>query len=287
MASVSGELAAAGVPVERYLEPARLTSNVLAEPHGFVPGRSLWALAGLADEREGLGDFWIDHVRTGRWRRVGWVRPLTHATTLRDAIEAMRVSYPRHVPMDELGLGVERDVAWFWRRRVWDVRDWPGGDAAEQYTLSLMLEVIRAAAGPDWLPAHIQVECAPSGWIGRTRRLPGVRIECSRSLLAVAIPVPLLSLPLSLPAAAARAGEPALPPMDFQGSLRQVLDSESPGPLPGQETAAELLWTSARTLRRRLEEDCTSWHQLVDDIKFARAVERVERARELALSSGA
>ena len=210
---------------------------------------------------------------------MGWVRPLTHASTLRDAIEAMRVSYPRHVPMNELGLGVERDVAWFWRRRVCDVRDWPGGDAAEQYTLSLMLEVIRAAAGTDWLPARIQVECAPSGWIARTRRLPGVRIECSRPRLAVAIPLPLLSLPFSLPAAAAQAGELELPSMDFRGSLHQVLDSEFPGPLPGQETAAELLWTTSRTLRRRLEAECSSWHQLVEDIKFARAVERLEAGR--------
>lgn len=93
-------------------------------------------------------------------------------------------SYVRQIPMNELGLTLTGSTAWFWRRRRCDVRDWPGNAAAEQYTLSFMLEVIRAAAGADWLPARMQVECSRSGWCAERQRLFGVRIETDRQVLA-------------------------------------------------------------------------------------------------------
>jgi len=52
-----------------------------------------------------------------------------------------------------------------------------------------------------------------------------------------------------------------------------------PGGLPGQEIASELLWTTPRTLRRRLAEEGTSWRRIVNDLKFARAVARLQEGR--------
>jgi AraC-like DNA-binding protein len=49
--------------------------------------------------------------------------------------------------------------------------------------------------------------------------------------------------------------------------------------LPDQETAAEMLWTTPRTLRRRLAAEHTTWHDVVNDLKFARAVERLREGR--------
>jgi AraC-like DNA-binding protein len=72
--------------------------------------------------------------------------------------------------------------------------------------------------------------------------------------------------------------------------LRQVLQPWFAGGLPSQEVAAELLWTSPRTLRRRLAEEGTSWRVVVNDLKFARAVERLEAGdtsvREIAQELG-
>ena len=266
-----------GVPADRYLERARISPRVREQPGVFVPGRSVWALAGAAEQKEGLGDFWLDVARVSNWRRAGWVPPLTRAATLRDAILAMCSSYVKQIPMNELGLTTNGRVAWFWRRRLADVRDWPGNEPAEQYTLSFMLEVIRTAAGPEWLPERLKLECSSSGWAAATRRLYGIRIEHDQPLLAVAIPVPMLSLPVSITAAApasAVTGEP--PATSFGDSLRQVLRPWFERGLPSQAVAAELLWTSRRSLRRRLAEEGTSWHAVVNDLKFARAVARLE-----------
>jgi AraC-like DNA-binding protein len=276
---ISSVLHAIGVPADRYLERAKIPPRVREEPARFLPGHAVWSLVGESDRGEQLGEFWLEIASRGNWRRAAWARPMAHAATLRDAIRTMCSSYVRQIPMNELGLTVDGPVAWFWRRRLPDVRGWPGSELAEQCTLSFMLEVIRAAAGPNWLPERLKVECSPSGWSAATSGLPGVRFEHDQPLLALAIPVPLLSLPVSITALSRTGGHLEAPATDFHGSLRQVLGPCLTGGLPSQEIAAEMLGTTPRTLRRRLAEESTSWQEVVNDLKFARAVARLQQGR--------
>jgi AraC-like DNA-binding protein len=244
-----------------------------------LPGRQAWKLLEEAARSEGLADFFLDIARRSEWRRSAWVRPLAHAVTLGDAIRAMCLSYVREIPMVALGLSVEDDVAWFWRRRNADVRTWDGNEPAEQYMLSFMLAVVRVAAGPDWWPERLVLESPSSGWSSARGMLPDIRVETDRPQLALAIPRPLLSLPVSIapPRAPEPDGEPAAE--DFQGGLRQVMRAWIAGGLPSQEQAAQLVGTSPRTLRRRLAEEGTCWRALTQDLAFERAVARLQDGR--------
>ncbi len=268
-----------GLPAERYLERARIPVQIREDPVGFVPGRSAWTFMGEATRSEGPRDFYVDIARLSDWRRGAWVRPLAHAVTLRDAIQGMCASYVREVAMVRLGLDVNGPLAWFWRRRIADVRGWDGNEPAEQYMLSFMLEAIRAAAGSDWPPERLKLESSSSGWAAATTALPGVRIQFDQTQLAVAIPVPMLSLPISIAPHPAPTLEGEPPAEDLQGSLRQVLKPWIAGGLPSQELAAELVGTSPRSLRRRLAEEGTSWRAVVHHLVFARAVVRLQEDR--------
>ena len=188
-------------------------------------------------------------------------------------------SYVRQIPMVRLGLTVDGAVAWFWREHVANVRGWDGDCAAEQYTLSYMLEVIRTAAGPGWLPRRLRLETVSGCWSASTSKLPDVEIEHGSSMIAIAIPLPLLSLPVTIPSPTARVGGDEPPASDFQGSLRQVLRPWLAGALPSQELAAELIWSTPRTLRRRLAEEGTTWRAFLQELTFARAVERLQDER--------
>ena len=53
---VAGDLEANCVPVERYLETARIPPHLRDAPIGFVPGRSLWT---LAEEAERSQTVWV------------------------------------------------------------------------------------------------------------------------------------------------------------------------------------------------------------------------------------
>ena len=177
VARLAGLLDAQGIPADRYFERSRISPQVRENPEGFVPGRCVWSLVAEADRSEGLREFWLDIASVADWRRAAWVPPLTHAATLRDAIRAMCSSYVRQIPMNELGPTVQGPVAWFWRRRLTDVRGWEGNEPAEMYTLSFMLEVVRAAAGAGWLPERLKVECSASGWAASMDRFRGVRTQ--------------------------------------------------------------------------------------------------------------
>lgn len=276
---ITNMVEAAGVSADRHLERARVSPRVREDPSGFLPGRSVWTLVDEVDRGEMLGDFWLDIARISQWRRAGWVRPLAHSVTLLDALRAMCRSYARQIPMNQLGVRREGATAWFWRRRVVDVHDWPGSAPAEQYTLSFMLEVIRVAAGADWLPRRIKVECSESGWFTATNQLRGIDVEYNQPMLALAVPLPLLAVPVSitpLPQLGAAVESPA---DDFQGTLRQVLRPLISGGLPSQQQAAEMLWTTPRSLRRHLLEEGTCWHAVVSDLKFEKAVERLADGR--------
>jgi AraC-like DNA-binding protein len=276
---IASVLEGAGIPADRYLEQAKISPRVREAPTGFLPGRSVWSLVAFATRDQQLGDFWLDVARLGDWRRARWVRPMTDAVTLQDAIRIMCSSYVRQIPMNMLGLTVDGPVAWFWRRRTADTHDWEGATPAEQYSLSFMLEVTRSAAGPSWLPERIKIESTASAWGDSQRLLPGVRIEYNQPLLALAIPLPMLSIPVSITPPPAAADETKSAPADFVGSLREVLHTSAPAKLLSQEFVAELLWVSPRTLRRRLAEAGTSWRAVQHDIIYSRAVERLTAGR--------
>ena len=272
-------LDAAGLSADRHLESARISPKLREDPAGFLPGRSVLAFLGAVSRGEGLEDICLRVSSQIELSRAGWARPVAHAVTLRDAIRAMCASYVLEIPMIRLGLDVGGPVAWFWRRRVAEAGSWDGSEPAEQYMVSNMLKVIRAAAGPDWLPERLKLESPPSGWGASTTALPGVRIEYGQPQLAVAIPVPLLSLPacIEIPPVCEPDGEPA--PADFQGSLREVLRPFVTTRLICQELAGEILGMSSRTLRRRLGEEGVTWRAIVEDLTFAHATTRLRDGR--------
>ncbi len=276
VAGFSTLLDSSGVPAERYLERAGISPEVRENPSGFLPGRCVWNFIEGVSQHEGLRDFCLDVARLSDWRQAGWVPPLSRAATLGAAIRAMCVSYVREVPMVQLGLSVKGPDAWFWRRRIADVRGWDGNEPAEQYMLSFMLALIRAAAGPEWLPDQLKVESPASGWAAATAGLPGVRIQYGQSLLGVAIPARLLSLPVSIQARRPSAAPADTPPGTFSDSLRHVLRHWIPGGAPTERLAAEILGTSERTLRRRLAEEGASWRSVLHEELFRTAVARLQ-----------
>jgi hypothetical protein len=63
VARVASDLEAAGVPVDRYLGRAHIQPPIREDPHGLLPARSLWILAGEVERSEGLGGFWLECAR--------------------------------------------------------------------------------------------------------------------------------------------------------------------------------------------------------------------------------
>ena len=275
VASLADVLDAHGMPADRMLEQARIPLAVRENQLEFVPGRSVWRFVDEISRRGGPPDFLADIARLAEWRRARWVPPLAHATNLGDALRTMSSSWVREIPMVKMGLTMSGPTAWFWRLRVPDVRGWDGNEPAEQYTLSFMLEVIREAAGRDWLPPGLMVESPPRGWAAHSPGLAGIKKHHNQPLLAVAIPIPLLALPTAVLPSTAPGPSDEGAGEDFQNSLRQVLRASLMGELPNQEIFAHTLGMSSRSLRRRLMAEGTTWREVVHGVMFERASQRL------------
>ena len=279
MAGIADMVDARGASADRMLEHARIPLSVREDPLGFVPARCVWTFVDEVARREGPRDFLFEVARSGQWRSARWVPPLAHAVTLGDALRRMCVSWVREIPMVRMGLTVNGPAVCFWRERIPDVSGWEGNEPAEQYTLSYMLRVIRAAAGPKWRPDRLRLESSPRGWGAASPALTGIRKQYNRRRLAVSFPTQLLALPISIRpmSESSPAGVPVA--KDFQSSLRQVLRTSLAGGLPNQDFIADILGISRRSLRRRLMEEDTSWRSVVLDVKFERANERLLQGR--------
>jgi AraC-like DNA-binding protein len=278
VANIAEAMDVSGASTNRLLETSGISPSIRENRLGFVPGRCVWVFVDEYLQSDGPRDFLFEMARLSNWRRARWATGMTHCVTLGDALRRMGSGWTREIPMNRMGLTVNESVAWFWRRRTTDVRGWVGNEPAEQYCLSYMLEVIRAAAGPQWQPTGLMLESSPSGWGAVNSALDGVRKQYRQPQLAVAFPRRLLALPVSIQPVLdnAPAGERAA--RDFHGSLRQVLRASMAGGLPGQNYIAERVGTSGRSLRRRLAEEGQTWRSVVRDVKFAWAHEQLMRS---------
>jgi len=105
---------------------------------------------------------------------------------------------------------------------------WLGDEEGQQFTLGAMVRIVRAAAGPDWVPSRIMLKSSDASE--------------PRKLLAA---------------------EESL-----AGSLRQAVSSLLPALHPSLEVAAEIAEISPRLLRRRLAEEVTSWRKVLDEARL-------------------
>jgi AraC-like DNA-binding protein len=277
VADIAEAMDASGAPTNRMLETSGISPSVRENRLGFVPGRCVWAFVDEYSRRSDRREFLFEMARQSNWRRARWATGMTQCVTLGDALLRMGSGWTREIPMNRMGLTLNESVAWFWRCRTTEVRGWVGNESAEQYCLSFMLEVIRAAAGPQWQPTGVMLESSPFGWGAVSPALDGVTKWYRGPQLAVAFPRRLLALPVSIQPLLDNypAAEPAA--RDFQGSLRQVLRESIAGGLPGQTEIAERLGTSGRSLRRRLAEEGHTWRSVVNELKFALAHEQLMR----------
>jgi AraC-like DNA-binding protein len=143
----------------------------------------------------------------------------------------------------------------------------PGHYQMEWYALSILVDIIRIFAGPDWNPVEIGLAShqPPSQAIGscfpHTRflnGLPGSYVSIESSLLSAP--------PFGHFADIAKSPDPVYfsrPASDLVGSLKQLVATYLPGGVPRIQLISEVTGTSVRTLQRRLEKAGLNYRELL------------------------
>jgi AraC-like DNA-binding protein len=151
------------------------------------------------------------------------------------------------------------------------------------FALVIMRDIVRLAAGPEWLPKELRLEQPTSaGFRQPLEEAFGHRIRWGAGENAVVFAQSLLTLPLAwapedrkapTSGAAARALESNIPPADFIGSLRQLIRSFLPAGYPSAALLAHASGLPLRSFQRALALSGLSFSDLVEQVRFQMAVE--------------
>jgi AraC-like DNA-binding protein len=287
-----------GVRLDPVFATAGLPPWIMAEREALIPGTSPARLFGAVlrhAEIPNLGLSAGERADIGRLGMFG--RLIRSAPTLGAALEtAVRYSTTmtanRPLRLRPRGEFVElcmtivdrfdpRDAAW---------------QQDNEFSLGLMIAVVRLAAGPSWRPdeVHLQTDEAPG--LRDAPALAGVHVAFRQPMTMILIPRALLATRLP---PVSRTDVPenvedwtsSAPAQDFAGSIRQAVETLSCGEtFPSVRQTAAFVGMTVRTLQRRLAAAGVSHETLVGQTRIATAAAVLEqtngRILDLALDLG-
>jgi AraC-like DNA-binding protein len=244
-----------GVPAERLLERASLSSQALQQPDTFVPFGAVTRFLELGSRSEHIEDLGLRLGQQLPDRLPGTFGHLVgQARTLQEALDTVQRLTPHH----NSGVRAWRtiDGARVHLHHLFldgDENDW-GQFAAG--VLMQYLKLLASVCGRDWQPLAVQV---PMRRLAGCRDIPllaNVPIEFGRAPMTITISAALLDrpLPYAPPARTAtiRDWELAKPADDVGGAVQQVVTALLPVQYPDIHLVAEAVGMSPRTLQRRL-----------------------------------
>jgi AraC-like DNA-binding protein len=286
-----------GTPVERRLEQASVPVDLLSDPESLLPLAHLLTFLTRNARAEGVEDLGLRAAAQSHISGLGlFGQILMQSASLAIALD--KVS--RLIPLYNSGQRIWIDT-WHGQARVSHNLPKIAGEGrryGNQFTMLMMIDLMRQAAGPKWQPAEIHLERGvddPKIYesLGvRMRESAAAAIVCDHRLLAR----PLLTSPQS-DSRSEDVAKLALgaPPDNFVESIRQVIATYMRNDMIGVDHIAAVTGLGSRTLQRRLRGRGLDYSELVAATRLAlarkllvdRAIAVTDIAQELGYSDAA
>jgi len=265
-----------GTPIERRLNDSRIPSAMLDDPENLLPLAHLLNFLDFNAKAEGIGDLGLRAASQSNITGLGlFGRILMQSASLNIALDkAIRL-----IPQFNSGQRIWID-RWQGQARIRHHLPRIAGEGrryGNQFTMLMIMDLMRQAAGPQWQPAEIQLEAGVDD-PGIYESL-GVRLRES-NVAAIVCDHHLLGRPLlgssqtELRVEDTTTFARGAPPDNFIDSIRQVISTYMRNDMIGIEQIAAAVGLGSRTLQRRLRERGMDYSELV-------AATRLSLARKL------
>lgn len=272
----------AGRPVDRFLAEAGLPPEVDQDLELAFPSSPLYDVIDSLVRDSGRHDLGLKiGQETHLWSLGPFGRQVAGQATLGDAIATARELMASVHTARRLTLSTSGGVARLASRletsqltpTLWD----------DQFTLSLLIDLVRSVAGPHWLPDKAAVQVRARRQWPAGSGLDGTTIRCGAAATAIDFPQGLLTCSVAsscrqryyrTPMCRRGVDLEALP-TDLAGCLRVTLDALVIQGQTDAESLARVAGTSVRTLQRRLSERGWSFSELLADTRLALARQRL------------
>lgn len=260
--------------IARPLQKAGLDERVLAFSENYIPMSQLHAFASTAAVETGNFHLGLDAGISPRESHSDFSRELALAPKLYDTLQALINDGKTEDTTATFRVISSDGYAWLTCGRV-------RGDAEsarqiELYRYGALLEVIRYAAGPDWLPPRLRLQSCDDGKLKDVPLIQEVDVDYGNNRLAIAMDPNLLGEPL-------KPDDPLLKhqlpiqldagPTSFDAAVREVIDTHVRVGRFNLTDLADAVQITSRTLQRYLAEAGTTFSDLLENARIGYAQE--------------
>jgi AraC-like DNA-binding protein len=289
--SVVDFLRESGVSPDHQLDRLNMSRELIEKGEGKITKAQVYRFLNRIERCEGLIDLGF---RLGDgyfpFRMGGIGRAVLQAATLQDAIQTLDNLLHRFMGENRVWLQQEGDKIWLCNAA--DDGFQLQRPASTQCTIIVFIELIRLAAGPDWLPRYVKLEMEPSDSHGNVEALSDTTVSFHHEITAVEFPIELLGQPIrhSLQGLLS-APIPPENPEGFLSSLNKLLrDQIDYGLVPSLVTTSGALGISPRSLQRHLRDHGLTFRRLMDRTRFEMAQDLLKdptaKIRDVGMSLG-
>ncbi|WP_119271945.1 helix-turn-helix domain-containing protein [Taklimakanibacter deserti] len=264
-----------GAPVERRMAEVRLPYQTLSDPESLIPLNQGLLFIDRIARTEGLRDLGVLVGRETHLPELGaFGRLILQSLTLYDALT--KISQVIHLYNSAQFIWAD---TWNGKARVctaYGPNVGPGRQHGEQYTLMLLIDCIRFAAGPAWMPTEIHLGTTLwDAFAGDSHAFGGLPVR-RQDVSAIVFDRALLSAPIERARLARidtgrreyEAFVSTAPALDFPDSVGQLVRMFLRDGHSHITWIASAAGISVRTLQRRLAERGVDYSTLVEGARF-------------------
>jgi len=263
-----------GARVERLLERVKMSPDALRDAEALIPTSQAFRFMEESACVEGIENLGLLVGQETRLEQLGVYGSLIRRKrTLGEAIASVFQLLPFFSSGTQMWIEDRGDRAVFCQRFADGLGD---HRQADQYSLMVMINLLRLAAGPTWHPDEVHLRMPRGARFDRFPPLASCVVRFEQPANAVVFPRSLLDRPLApatrlpvLTPETLEAWTSSAPARDFPGSLLQVADALPASGHPQIGAAAGAVGMSVRSLQRRLAESGVTFKGIMADERFA------------------
>jgi len=257
--------------------------DAVLEGKGVIGERSLWRFIEYAADHEDYKLLGYDSAQSNPITTLGQIGGfrMRLAPTLKVLLEYFIADIQSESTGTFYSLRSDNDSVWFRRLQMFGKRE--ASWQAEQYVITLIIQIIRICAGPEWNPPCIHISA-----VDEPRNLPedwwqsDIKWGCEATEIRIPNTVTILP-PVSLDSAITDGLQ--MPVANSSSTLQfaDLVETQIRAGRVSLTEAAEELGLSTATLKRRLGYEKLSYSSIVEQVRFDLA-RRMLLDRELSIT---
>jgi AraC-like DNA-binding protein len=249
------------------LNEVGLGKEVLENPDAWMPQSQLCQFLELSLGRTGYDLLGLDAGIEKRRTHSEFSNLVLYSPTLFQTLVSICSNSDQEDTSAKFRVVREKDFFWM---LCGNVLSTPGAVfQIETYRYAALLEIIRHAAGPQWLPSIVRFQSKTNKRILASPLLSNVNVKFESRELAIAISPKIMSLPMfDVPDLPMQISRFENIPREFPESVTEVVRTQILAQKPTIGATADALGMSTRTLQRRLSDQGLKFIRLVEYLRM-------------------